>query len=156
MTPRGFTLIEMLVTLAILAALASVALPLAQMAAERQREQELKRDLWQIRDAIDDYKKASDEGKIEKSAADSGYPPTLDVLVNGVTDKSSPQGQKLYFLRRIPRDPLCDCPSKSDAQTWGKRSYASPPEAPAEGSDVYDVYSLAQGNGQNGVPFRQW
>ncbi len=156
MTPRGFTLIEMLVTLAILAALASVALPLAQMAAERQREQELKRDLWQIRDAIDDYKKASDEGKIEKSASDSGYPPTLDVLVNGVTDKSSPQGQKLYFLRRIPRDPLCDCPSKSDAQTWGKRSYASPPEAPAEGSDVYDVYSLAQGNGQNGVPFRQW
>ncbi|PXV57050.1 general secretion pathway protein G [Dyella jiangningensis] len=156
MTPRGFTLIEMLVTLAILAALASVALPLAQMAAERQREQELKRDLWQIRDAIDDYKKASDEGKIEKSASDSGYPPTLDVLVNGVTDKSSPQGQKLYFLRRIPRDPLCDCPSKSDAQTWGKRSYASPPEAPAEGDDVYDVYSLAQGNGQNGVPFRQW
>ena len=156
MTPRGFTLIEMLVTLAILAALASVALPLAQMAAERQREQELKRDLWQIRDAIDDYKKASDEGKIEKSASDSGYPPTLDVLVNGVTDKSSPQGQKLYFLRRIPRDPLCDCPSKSDAQTWGKRSYASPPEAPADGGDVYDVYSLAQGNGQNGVPFRQW
>ncbi|MDR0182582.1 type II secretion system protein [Lysobacter arvi] len=153
---RGFTLIELLVVLAIMATLAMVALPLTQVAAQRSREDELKRALWQIRDAIDAYKAAADAGKIDKSADDSGYPPKLETLVEGVVDRSSPTGSRLYFLRRIPRDPLCDCPSRGDAQTWGKRSYASPPDAPAEGEDVYDVYSLADGAGLNGIDYRKW
>ena len=153
---RGFTLIELLVTLAIIATLATVALPLTQVAAQREREEELKHALWQIRDAIDAYKLAGDAGKIDRQVGDSGYPASLDVLVDGVADKTSATQSRLYFLRRIPRDPLCDCPSRSDAQTWGKRSYASPPDSPSEGNDVYDVYSLADGDGLDGIPFRKW
>jgi general secretion pathway protein G len=153
---KGFTLIELLVTLAILAALSTVALPLTQVAAQRSKEEELKHALWQIRDAIDAYKSAADAGKIDRVVGDSGYPARLDVLVDGVADKTSPTHSQLYFLRRIPRDPLCDCPSRGDAQTWGKRSYASPPDSPSEGADVYDVYSLDDGTGLNGIPFRKW
>jgi general secretion pathway protein G len=153
---RGFTLIEMLVTLAIMAALAMVALPLTQIAAQREKEEELRRDLWRIRDAIDAYKAAAEAGKIDRTVGDSGYPPTLGVLVDGVPDKTSPTHSLLYFLRRIPRDPMCDCPSKADAQTWGKRSYASPPDSPGEGTDVYDVYSLSDEQGINGIPYRRW
>ncbi|WP_157670853.1 type II secretion system protein [Chitinibacter sp. FCG-7] len=153
---RGFTLIELMVTLTILAVLATVALPLSQVASTRNREEELRRSLWQIRSAIDQYKLASDAGKISKSLEDSGYPPTLDILVEGSKDLKDPGGRKIYFLRRMPRDPFCDCPSKSNAQTWGLRSYASPPEAPAEGRDVYDVYSLSRNIGLNGVSYRDW
>ncbi|SAL20209.1 general secretion pathway GspG related transmembrane protein [Caballeronia arvi] len=153
---RGFTIIEMLVTLAILAVLATVAAPLVQVAAQRQKEDELRRALWSIRDAIDAYKAAGDAGKFDRSAGDTGYPPRLDTLVEGVVDKTNPSGARIYFLRRVPRDPLCDCPSRSDEQTWGKRSYASPPDSPSEGNDVYDVHSLSEGNGLNGIPYRKW
>ncbi|SAK47317.1 type II secretion system protein [Caballeronia ptereochthonis] len=153
---KGFTLIELLVTLAILAALATVALPLTQIAAQREKEDELKRALWSIRDAIDAYKKAGDEGKIDRPVGETGYPPKLGVLVEGVADKTAPEKTRIYFLRRIPRDPMCNCPSRSDEQTWGKRSYASPADAPSEGNDVYDVYSLSEGAGLDGIPYRKW
>ncbi|HSC81758.1 MAG TPA: type II secretion system protein [Chitinolyticbacter sp.] len=156
MRERGFTLIELMVTLTILAVLASVALPLSQVAATRSREEDLRRALWQIRSAIDAYKVASDEGKVQKSLDDSGYPPDLATLVDGIKDIKDPTGKKIYFLRRIPRDPFCDCPSKTNAETWGLRSYASPADAPAEGRDVYDVYSTAEGTGLNGLPYRDW
>ncbi len=152
----GFTLIELMVTLTILAVLATVALPLTQIAAQRTREEELRRDLWQMRAAIDAYKQASDDGRITKSIEDTGFPPTLNVLVDGVKDMKDPAGNKMYFLRRIPRDPFCDCPSKKNEETWGKRSYASPPDSPEEGKDVYDVYSLSEAVGVNGQPYRQW
>lgn len=153
---RGFTLMELLVTLAISAVLAMVAMPLTQIAAQRDREEELRRQLWRIRDAIDAYKTAAEAGKLDRAVGDSGYPPSLDVLVEGVADKTSPTRARIYFLRRIPRDPMCDCPSRGDGQTWGKRSYASPPDSPSEGDDVYDVYSLADGVGLNGIPYRRW
>ncbi len=156
MKQGGFTLIELMVTLTILAVLATVALPLSQVASTRNREEELRRALWQIRTAIDQYKLAADSGKINKSLEDSGYPESLNVLVDGVKDLKDPGGRKIYFLRRMPRDPFCDCPSKNNAQTWGLRSYASPPEAPAEGRDVYDVYSLSKNIGLNGVSYREW
>lgn len=98
-----------------------VAAPLVELAAQRQREDDLRRALWSMRDAIDAYKKAGDEGRFDR-APDSGYPPRLDTLVEGVVDKTNPNHARIYFLRRIPRDPMCDCPSRSDDQTWGKRS----------------------------------
>lgn len=153
---RGFTLIELLVTLAIIAALASVAMPLNQVVQQRAREDELRRALWQIRDAIDAYKRASDEGSIATSADDSGYPPTLQHLVDGVPDQKHLDGRKRYFLRRIPRDPMCDCPSRSNAQTWALRSYASPPESPRPGKDVYDIYSTSTRNALDGVAYKEW
>lgn len=153
---RGFTIIELLVTLAILAALAMVAAPLVQIAAQRNREDEFRRALWSIRDAIDAYKKAGDDGKIDRPVGETGYPAKLATLVEGVVDKTSPTHARIYFLRRVPRDPMCDCPSRSDDATWGKRSCASPPDSPSEGDDVYDVYSLSEGTGLNGVPYRKW
>ncbi|TJZ78782.1 type II secretion system protein [Chitiniphilus eburneus] len=153
---RGFTLIELMVTLTILAVLASVALPLSQVAATRSREDDLRRALWQIRSAIDAYKQAADEGRIQKSLDETGYPPTLAALTDGVKDVKDPTGRSIYFLRRMPRDPFCDCPSKDNMQTWGLRSYASPPDSPAEGRDVYDVYTLSTSTGLNGVPYRDW
>ncbi|WP_028454221.1 type II secretion system protein [Chitinilyticum litopenaei] len=152
----GFTLIELMVTLTILAVLASVALPLSQIAATRNREEDLRRALWQIREGIDNYKKASDEGRVRKNLDDSGYPPTLEALVEGVKDSKDPAGKNIYFMRRIPRDPFCDCPTLSNAETWGKRNYASPPDSPEEGTDVFDVYSKSGGTGLNGVPYREW
>jgi general secretion pathway protein G len=152
----GFTLIELLVTLALLAVLASIALPLAQVAQQRNQEEALRSALWSMRDAIDRYKLASDEGKIQKSLSDSGYPPDLQTLVNGVIDQTSPARKKIYFLRRIPRDPFCDCPSRSAEQTWALRSYESPPDNPRSGRDVYDVHTQSRGVGLNGVPYREW
>ncbi|WP_137939775.1 type II secretion system protein [Chitinivorax sp. B] len=152
----GFTLIEMLVTLTLLAILASAALPLTQMNARRSKEQELKASLREIREAIDAYKKASDEGRVEKKADGNGYPTNLQLLVDGVDDKKSPQKKKLYFLRRIPRDPFFPDSAAPAASTWGYRSYASPPDEPRAGDDVYDVYSLSPDKGMNGIPYRIW
>ncbi len=152
----GFTLIEMLVTVAIVAVLASAALPMGELVARRAKEQELKAALRQIRTAIDEYKRASDEGRVEKKAEDSGYPPSLDVLYEGVADMKDPAKKKIYFLRRVPRDPLATDPAIPAGQTWGLRSYASPPEAPLPGRDVFDVHSRAEGNGINGIRYREW
>ena len=153
---RGFTLIELVITLAILALLASVAAPLADLTVQRVKEHELKRALRDIRDGIDAYKQASDDGRIVKKPGESGYPRRLEDLVEGVDDLKSPKKDKLYFLRRIPRDPLTTEGELTAAQTWGKRSYASPPDEPQEGDDVFDVYTLASGRGINGRPYREW
>jgi general secretion pathway protein G len=161
MTPRrpstGFTLIELVVTVAIVALLSTLALPLAEVVAKRDKELELRRALREIRSALDAYMVAVEEGRITQSLDGSAYPESLNVLVEGVPDASSPDGKrKLYFLRRIPRDPLFPDAAEADDKTWGKRSYSSSHDAPEEGEDVYDVYSLASGVGLNGIPYRNW
>ena len=153
----GFTLIEMLVTVAIIGLLASIALPMTELVVQRAKEQELRVALREIRTAIDAYRKVWDEeGRIQKSVDDSGYPKSLEVLVEGVEDAKSPKRSKIYFLRRIPRDPTVQDSRSSAAETWGKRAYKSPPDDPQEGEDVYDVYSLSKKTGLNGVPYREW
>ena len=156
MRARGFTLIEMLAALAIVALLASLALPLAELSVQRAREQELRQALRALRGAIDAYKQAADENRIARKADESGYPPSLEALVEGVRDAKDPKGAKLYLLRRIPRDPFAPQPEVPSAHSWGLRSYASPPEDPQPGKDVFDVHSLSDGAGLNGVPYRQW
>ncbi|MDB5801808.1 MAG: ral secretion pathway gspG related transrane protein [Rhodocyclales bacterium] len=152
----GFTLIEMVIVVAIVGILASAAYPIASLVAQRARESELRIALRQIREAIDAYKQASQDKRVEKSLEASGYPPDLDTLVSGVNDASSPDSKKIYFLRRLPRDPMFPDPTVPAADTWGKRSYASTPDDPQEGADVFDVYSLSAKSGLNGVPFREW
>ncbi len=152
----GFTLIELVITVAIVAILASVAMPLNELVVQRAKEQDLRRALREIREAIDVYKQASDEGKIRKSIGESGYPKKLEELVEGMDDQKSPKKERIYFLRRIPRDPFASDPNLSAAETWGKRSYASPPDDPKEGDDVFDVYTRADGKGINGRPYREW
>lgn len=153
---KGFTLIELLLTLALLATLATVAYPLTALMGKRDRELDLQRSLREIRRAIDLYKEASDDGRIEKSVTDSGYPPTLHALVAGVTDKTNLQGNKLYFLRRIPRDPVCACPELTPGETWQLRSYKSTADNPQEGEDVFDVSSRSARESLNGTLYRQW
>ena len=152
---RGFTLVELVVTVAIVGLLATVTMPLAKLTVQRHKEQELRTALREIRTAIDAYKKAADEGRVVRRADETGYPRTLQVLVAGVEDAKQLDRRKIYFLRRLPRDPFADSAAEP-AQTWGKRSYASPPDAPTEGADIYDVYSSATGNGLNGIPYRTW
>lgn len=155
---RGFTLIEVVITAAIVALLAAVAFPVADMSARRNKEQELRVALWQIRGALDAYKKAVEEGHILRQVGESGYPPSLQALVEGVEDAKSPQvtKPKIYFLRRIPRDPFNTERNVTPEKSWGKRSYDSPADNPKEGKDVFDVYSLMSGKGLNGVPYRDW
>jgi general secretion pathway protein G len=181
---RGFTLIEMVVVVAIVGILAAAAQPLMALQARRQKELELRHNLRMLRSAIDAYKQAVVDGKVQppsnSSGADNGYPPDLQVLVDGVdlvpmtpsaavatpaatqapgTDSGAaqpvPGPQRIYFLRRLPRDPFADA-SLPASQTWGLRSYDSPPDAPQPGRDVYDVYSRSDGVGLDGTAHRQW
>ena len=152
----GFTLIELLITVAIVALLASVALPLSEIAVQRGKEQELSRALREIRDAIDAYKRYVDEGRIRRAADASGYPPSLTVLVEGAEDAKSPTHAKIYLLRRIPRDPFAGNADVPAAKSWGLRSYESSHDDPKPGKDVFDVYSLSAGTGLNGTPYREW
>lgn len=154
--PGGFTLIELLVTLAITALLATMVVPLAETSIQRQREQELRRALRELRTAIDTYKRATDEGRIPRPVDGTGYPSSLEVLVDGVQDARDPKKRKIYFLRRIPRDPLHTDSRVPDADTWGKRSYASEASDPQEGADVYDVFSKSSSTGLNGIAYRRW
>jgi general secretion pathway protein G len=153
---RGFTLIELLVTLAILAVLGTLAVPVATLTHQRSKEAELRSALKEIREAIDAYKRAGDEGQIEVEPTATGYPPSLEVLVNGVPRRDQRIKGKLYFLRRVPPDPMNDTPGLAPADTWGLRSFASEPQDPQPGPDVYDVYSRSVVAGLNGIPYRQW
>lgn len=154
---RGFTLIEMVITVAIVSLLASVVLPMAELVVQRSKEHELRIALRQIRSALDAYRQAVDEGRVTSSTQKSGYPPSLKVLVEGVTDASSPDMKsRIYFLRRIPRNPMFNDPAKLDEETWGIRSYASSFDMPEEGEDVFDVYTLSPGVGLNGISYRNW
>ena len=161
---RGFTLIELVVTVAIVSILATVALPMLQLSVQRAKESELRANLRQIREAIDAYKKLADteNGPIKKIVGQSGYPPNLEILVTGVVDEKDPKKHKIRFLRRIPLDPMQpvnqdDNKSEQDLlNNWGLRSYNSEASHPAEGDDVYDVYSKSEQVGINGVPYKQW
>ena len=153
---RGFTLIELIVTVAIVAILASGLVPLGELALTRGKEMDLRSALRQVRGALDEYKKATQEGRVRKEATASGYPPTLEMLVSGVPDQKSTEGAKVYFLRRLPRDPFNEDPALRPEDTWGLRSYESPPEDPRPGKDVFDVYSLSERTGLNGVPYKKW
>lgn len=152
---QGFTLIEMMVTLAIIAIIATMVVPLTQLVVQRNKEGELRENLRELRGAIDAYKAAWDEGRITRRIDESGYPPTLRILVDGVADARDPTMRTLRFLRRLPRDPFADSDIPAE-KTWGKRSYVSEPDQPREGADVYDVYSLAPGVGLNSQPYRLW
>jgi general secretion pathway protein G len=156
MRQRGFTLIELVITVAIIGLLATAAMPLAQLTAQRAKESELHEALRTIRIGIDAYKEAADSGRIQLEAEASGYPPNLQVLVDGVEDQQSEQKVRIYFLRRIPRDPFFPDGSAAAAETWGLRSYKSPPDNPQPGDDVFDVYSLAAGKAINGVAYHDW
>lgn len=154
---RGFTFIELLVSSVMLAVLAMVAMPMLELTAQRAKEQELRSALREIRTGIDAYKQAWDDGKIDHVIGESGYPHRLEDLVAGIPDKTDILKKKrIYFLRRIPADPMADNSSQQPEMTWGKRSYESPHDRPQEGRDVFDVYSLSQRVGLNGIKYNEW
>ncbi|MCP3712127.1 type II secretion system GspH family protein [Paraburkholderia sp. CNPSo 3274] len=164
---RGFTLIELVVTLALVGILALAIMPFSELMVQRQKEQQLSDALREIRTALDAYKEASDTGLIDKDAEASGYPPTLTVLVTGVKNARDPKGGLLMFLRHVPRDPFFSGDSDTLAeQTWSVRAYGEPPDQAAggdpgmsseqAGKDVFDVSSKSEGVGINGVPYKQW
>ncbi|MES2742571.1 MAG: type II secretion system protein [Pseudomonadota bacterium] len=151
----GFTFIELMITLAIMATLALVATPMAQVALQRDKERELRAGLIAIREAIDAYKRAADNGHIKLAIGDSGYPKKLEELVEGVPDQRSANKQAMYFLRRLPRDPFAP-QGESAAASWAKRAYASGPDNPSEGEDVFDVASRSPRVGLNGIALQRW
>lgn len=144
---RGLTLIELIVTVAILAILASAAVPIARFQIKRQKERELRQDLWMMRDAIDKYKDAADRGAFQTKVDSQNYPPDLETLVKGV----DVQGKKVKFLRRIPVDPMT---GKAD---WGMRSMQDDPDSDSfGGQSVFDVYSKSQGTALDGTKYNTW
>lgn len=156
MNSRGYTLIELLVVMAILGILAALTMPLAEVTVQRERERELKHALWEIRDAIDAYKQAREIGAIPAASGTSLYPTDLPSLTRlYVLAKGPNTGSSIRFLRQIPRDPFAPANLTAD-KSWGLRSYMSEAEAPKPGVDVFDVYSMSDKIGLNGVPVRQW
>lgn len=152
---RGFTLIEMLVVLALLAMLAAGARPMLELSVQRTKEYELRSALRALRSALDEYKRAADAGRVSHGPGDSGYPPTLQALTEGVADMKSPMGLKIYFLRRLPRDPFADKSLAADA-TWGLRASDSPAADPRVGRDVFDVFSRSERKALDGSFYRDW
>ena len=153
---RGFTLVELVITLAIIGLLATAAMPLVQLVAKREKEAELRIALRDIRSALDAYRQAAQTGHIKQELGATGFPPDLRSLYVGVEDQASEKKTNLYFLRRIPRDPFFPDASVPAEATWGLRSYNSSPDDPQPGDDVFDVYSLDGGTGLNGVRYRDW
>lgn len=154
---RGFTLVEMIAVVAIVGILVAAGRPIIELSARRAREAELRHDLRQLREAIDAYKRASDEGRIARPADASGYPPSLEALAEGVPDARMPDGsRRIYFLRRIPRDPFATDASLTAAQTWALRSHDSPPDSPRPGRDVFDVASRSERRAIDGTLYSQW
>lgn len=166
---RGFTLIEMIVVVALVGILAAAAQPILALAQRRSDEALLRQNLRALRSAIDAYKLAGSEHRIAVAADASGYPPALEMLVDGIaeapanaasgsaSDVSAGRAgiRKIYFLRRMPRDPFADRGLPA-ADTWGLRSYESGPDAPTVGRDVFDVYSRSEGTGLDGSAYRTW
>lgn len=157
---RGFTLIEMVVVLAIIGVLALAAQPLHELVLRRQQESALRQALREIRGAIDEHRRAVEARRIAPGPGGSPYPATLNALVDGVPliDESGQVpdgGPRLYLLRRLPRDPFAD-PSLPAERTWGLRSSSSPPSAPAAGDDVFDVHSTSDAIGLDGTPVSSW
>lgn len=152
----GYTMVELLVVMAILGILAAAMLPLGETLIRSQKERDLRHALWEIRSAIDDYKKAVDRGWIIVKAGESGYPNSLESLARGIPDaRPNALGQSLYFLRRVPRDPFAPLQLPA-AQTWQLRSYASPPNRPSAGSDVFDVSSTSAQIALDGTKYSDW
>ncbi len=157
MRNRGFTLIEMVVTLALVGVVALTALPLYEVSATYMKEMELRHALRTLRGALDAYKAAADAGQLNRGALDSGYPATLDVLVNGVETQAVTGGtRRVVFLRQIPRDPFAPEPGTSPAEQWATRAYGAPPDDAVGGADVFDVTSKSARVGSNGVPYNRW
>jgi general secretion pathway protein G len=150
-TPNpAFTLFELIVAMAIMLLLASIAMPLARVHAQRLRELELRRDLRDVRQAIDRYKDFSDRGMIPPKADGFGYPPDLDTLVKGVELKGS-ASTKYKFLRKIPPDPM------TGKQDWGMRSMQDDPDSRSwGGQNVFDIYSQSQGTALDGTKYADW
>jgi general secretion pathway protein G len=144
---RGLTLVELIVAIAILAILAGAAVPLARTTVRRAKERELRRDLWEMRDAIDRYKDAADRGAFQIKVGTEGYPPDLETLVKGIDSN----GKKLRFLRRIPVDPM------TGNTEWGLRSMQDEPDSTSwGGQNVFDVYTKAQGTALDGTKYSEW
>ena len=152
----GFTLIELVVTLALVGVVALVSVPLFEITATRLREAELRAALREIRTAIDAYKTAADAGIVPKGATESGYPPSLDVLAQGINSAKAGNERRVVFLRRVPRDPFSREPALEPAQQWATRSHGSPPDDPQPGTDVFDVASRSPRTGLNGVAYKEW
>jgi general secretion pathway protein G len=144
---RGLTLVELIVTVAILSILASAAIPITSFERKREKERELRYDLWSLRAAIDRYKDAADRGAFQTKVDTFNYPPDLDTLVNGV----DVQGKKVKFLRHIPTDPM------TGKAEWGLRSMQDDPNSDSfGGQNVFDVYSKAQGTALDGTKYATW
>lgn len=165
----GFTLMELVITLALVGILALAIMPFSELIVQRQKEQELSAALREIRTALDAYKEASDTGLIEREADASGYPPSLTVMVTGVKNAKDPKGGLLMFLRRVPRDPFyTGDPGTAPEDTWNVRAFGEPPlpgegsdgtdtaDNPRTGKDVFDVTSKTERVGINGIPYKQW
>ena len=143
----GFTLIELIVATAILMILTSLAIPLVRVTVQREREHELRYDLWMMRDAIDRYKDAADRGGFQTKVGSEGYPPDLDTLVNGV----DVNGKKLKFLRKIPVDPM------TGKAEWGMRSWQDDPTSDSwGGQNVFDVYTKSQSTALDDTKHKDW
>jgi len=153
---RGFTLIELMVTVAIIAVLATLSLPVLEVSRQRAREAELRHALREIRTALDAYKAAADAGVVDTRPDASGYPPNLDILAQGAPFRDKERKGKLYLLRSLPRDPMEPRTELPAAATWALRSYGSEAADPQEGDDVYDVHSRSKKLGLNGAAYSSW
>ena len=143
----GLTLVELIITVFILSILASAALPVMRFQVKREKEKMLRRDLWEMRSAIDAYKDAADRGYIRTKVDSFNYPPSLQILVNGVDIK----GKKVRFLRKIPVDPM------TGKAKWGLRSMQDSPDSTSwGGQNVFNVYSLSAGTALNGTKYSTW